>query len=192
MEIARVEGWRGFAFKTAALAAGGGVALSGCSSGESEPTPFTTTTTAAETTLPSPLTLDIPTTLDTPTINVPTTLTPPTLNVPTTKSMDLSMTFDDLGGGSSIIKVYPGPSDSAADQKHSGTFIAGDGQGTVYAECKTPGRLVKSVPSVGERELSSNIWIRFNDGAATNLKRYFATVVYVTGFEQFAQQLPDC
>src|SRR5581483_1111770 len=48
-----------------------------------------------------------------------------------------TLVFDDLGGGSSVIEVYPGVTSSVADKQYNGTFNSGD---RVMAECKTEGR----------------------------------------------------
>jgi hypothetical protein len=65
--------------------------------------------------------------------------------------------FDALGGGSSIVNVYPGVQDTAADRQPNGTFASGQ---TTTAVCKTTGRTVRSDPNVGERPRESDIWIR--------------------------------
>jgi hypothetical protein len=59
-----------------------------------------------------------------------------------------TFTFDALGGGSSVIRVFPGVRDIPADLLPNGTFFSGQ---TAPAICQTRGRLARSDPSVGER-----------------------------------------
>ena len=106
---------------------------------------------------------------------------------PDSTSQDGTMlTFDDLGGGSPIIEVYPGVQDTPADKKYNGTFNSGD---TALAECRTDGREVHSNPAVGEEDRSSNQWIRI-DGAPGQIE--YATAVYVQNPEALLRQLQDC
>jgi hypothetical protein len=67
---------------------------------------------------------------------------------PPTGDSTAAFRFDDLRGGSSIVNVYPGVHDTAADRQLNGTFLSGQ---TTTATCKTTGRLVRSDPSAGER-----------------------------------------
>jgi hypothetical protein len=62
--------------------------------------------------------------------------------------------FDDLGGGSSVIRVFRGVKDTPADRVPNGTFFNGQ---TTTALCKTRGRRVTSDPSVGERPRASDV-----------------------------------
>jgi hypothetical protein len=66
-----------------------------------------------------------------------------------------SIRFDDLGGGSSIIEVYPGTSDSSADKVHNGTYRNGEVQPVV---CHKIGRTIISHPDVGETPRTSSDW----------------------------------
>ena len=96
------------------------------------------------------------------------------------------LTFDDLGGGSSIIEVFPGVRSTPADEQYNGTYSDGD---RVSAVCKTNGRTVHSDPSVGERSRSSHEWIRII--GAPGVSQY-ATAVYIEHPRRLLQQLPDC
>jgi hypothetical protein len=80
--------------------------------------------------------------------------------------------FDDLGGGSSIISVYPGVQAIERDKTPSGTFRSGD---VVAAVCKAQGRTIHSDPSSGERQQSSNMWVRIQGSPG---KLQFATLTY--------------
>jgi hypothetical protein len=62
-----------------------------------------------------------------------------------------------LGGGSSVINVYPGVTDFPADKAHNGTFA--DGQ-TATAVCKAIGPTVHSNTAAGERDKQSGVWLR--------------------------------
>lgn len=79
-----------------------------------------------------------------------------------------TFTFDALGGGSNVIRVFPGV--GANDQSEDGTYYSGD---RIAAECKTTGRTVVSDPRVGERTASSDVWIKL----ATSAPRY-ASLTY--------------
>jgi hypothetical protein len=103
-----------------------------------------------------------------------------------TETEGATLTFDDLGGGSSIIQVYPGVEDIPARKKFNGTYNDGD---TVDAECKTKGRTVHSDTSVGEENRSSNDWIRIH---GTPGETQYATAAYVEDPEQLLAQLPVC
>jgi hypothetical protein len=81
-------------------------------------------------------------------------------------------TFDDLGRGSPIIQVYQGPADNPEDRKANGTFRHGQ---TTTALCKTKGRMVHSDPSVGERDIQSDVWLRVLGEPG---KTHYATLVY--------------
>jgi hypothetical protein len=94
------------------------------------------------------------------------------------------LVFDDLGGGSSIIRVYPGP--NADPDNDNGTYPSGE---SVDALCDTEGRLVRSDPSVGEEPRQSDEWIKI-DG--TPGETQFATAVYAHNPNQLVMRLPDC
>jgi hypothetical protein len=96
------------------------------------------------------------------------------------------LVFDDLHGGSSIIRVYPGVTESANDKESNGTFNDGD---IVPAECKTEGRTVHSDPSVGEEDRTSSEWIRIH---GTPGETQFATAVYVKSPSALLKKLPNC
>lgn len=106
----------------------------------------------------------------------------------TTSPLDkgVMITFDDLGGGSSIITVYPGVGNSTVDKTPNGTFDDGE---AVSVLCKQEGRTVHSDPSVGEEKRSSNEWFRIN--GSPGLMQY-ATAVYVENPQAALQKLPDC
>jgi hypothetical protein len=54
---------------------------------------------------------------------------------------DATLTFDDLGGGDPVIRVFPGVTDSSEDRTFNGTFPDGE---TVRTICKKEGREVVS------------------------------------------------
>lgn len=95
-------------------------------------------------------------------------------------------TFDDLGGGSSVIRVFPGVKDTTADQLENGTFFGGQ---TTTALCKTTGRLASSVTSAGERPRSSNVWLEV---LAQPGKRSFARLIYGDIDPAALARLPQC
>lgn len=97
-----------------------------------------------------------------------------------------TLVFDDLHGGSSFIKVYPGVTGSAADTRSNGTFKDGD---EVSAECKAEGRAVRSDTSVGEEVRTSDDWIRIHGSQGVT---QYATAVYVENPAALLRQLPDC
>lgn len=180
--LQRIErGWRNI---MGATVVSGALALAGCSSGDKAPTPSPP---AVSTDKAPAGTLNLPTTTGQK-LDLPTT-TPRTLDLPTTTGRtgnNVSLTFDDLHGGSPIVKVYPGPKDTPADREYNGTFNDGD---VVAAECKTEGRLVSSVTSVGEAPRSSSDWVRIQ---GTPGMTQFATAVYIENPDQVLGQLPQC
>lgn len=103
---------------------------------------------------------------------IPVEVSQPAGTLATTPSEGITLTFDDLGGGSSIIEVYPGVRDTPKDRQYNGTYNSGD---TASAECKATGRTVHSIPSAGEANRSSNEWIRLR----TQGEQQYATAVYV-------------
>ena len=104
---------------------------------------------------------------------------------PSTSSSPI-LTFDDLGGGSSIIDVYPGVKATAADRTQNGSFEAG---AKVTAVCKITGRTIRSDPSAGETPKQSNIWVKI-DGAPG--KTQFATLTYADIDSSLLTELPTC
>ncbi|SRR6266498_3741254 len=154
-----VGGERKWWMTGAAIVTAGGLAISGCTT-SNERAGATNSRAPAESTQSSPTS--------------------------TTEPLDVQLVFDDLDGGSPIIQVYPGVSDSVADKLATGTYR--DGQ-TVYAECKTKGRKVSSHPELGEAPRTSDDWIRFH--SIPDIGPY-ATAVYVENPEALLAQLPDC
>jgi hypothetical protein len=100
------------------------------------------------------------------------------------------LVFDSLGGGSSVIKVYPGVTESTRDTEHNGTYYDGN---KVFAECKVTegGRMMHSdtSPSVHEKDRSSDDWIRIQ---GTPGEIQYATAVYAENPDQLLAQLPEC
>lgn len=182
--LQRLErGWRNIAGVTILS---GTLALTGCSSGNTAPTPSPSAV-STDKAPASKGTLNLPTTTEQK-LDLPTTA-PRTLDLPTTtgrRGNTVSATFDDLHGGSPIIKVYPGPNDTPADREFNGTFNDGD---VVTAECKTEGRLVRSNSAGGELPRNSNEWVRIQ---GTPGMTQFATAVYIENPDQVLGQLPQC
>ncbi len=106
--------------------------------------------------------------------------------VPPHKHIVTYITFDALGGGSSIIQVYPGVENTLADRTADGTFANGQ---TVGAECKTLGRLVTSDPGVGEQYRKSRAWIEINGSPG---QTQYATAVYIEEPQVILKLLPEC
>lgn len=96
------------------------------------------------------------------------------------------LVFDALNTGSSIIAVYPGVGESAADRQPNGTFS--DGQ-SIPAECQTEGRIVTSEKSPGHNARTSNVWIRIE---GTPGETQYATAVYVEDPTTLLGQLKPC
>ncbi|HEY4963904.1 MAG TPA: hypothetical protein VIH90_04375 [Candidatus Saccharimonadales bacterium] len=86
------------------------------------------------------------------------------------------LTFDALGGGSNVIKVYPGALNTPVDEKYDGTFESGQ---TAAVVCETIGRIVTSDTLAGEEYRQSAKWYEIQAGGSN----YFATATYadVTG-----------
>jgi hypothetical protein len=101
---------------------------------------------------------------------------------PNTGAAKPTLTFDDLGGGSSVIEVFPSPT---SDQYNS-TYYDGD---RVEALCKTQGRERHSDPSVGELKRRSDKWIRIHGSPG---ETEYATAVYVEHPQHLLKQLTDC
>lgn len=118
-----------------------------------------------------------------------TTSTAPVPETPTASTLvatDVTLRFDALGGGSSIIRVFPGVKDTSQDKLANGTFA--DGQ-TAPAVCKTSGRRVNSDPSVGERKRSSGEWVRV---VGTPGETQYATLTYADVSRQGLAKLKQC
>ncbi len=105
---------------------------------------------------------------------------------PTTLAPKLNVTFDDLGGGDSIIQVYSGIDGAPSDQVHNGTFNNGD---TAPAVCKATGRMIHSHPELGEQNRQSDQWVRIIGSPGMT---QYATVVYLKNPDSFLPQLPNC
>lgn len=94
------------------------------------------------------------------------------------------LTFDDLGGGSPKIHVYPGTGHENED-RDSNAFYLDDEQ--VLAKCWEKGRLVLPRPELGELSRSSDKWFQI-DAEPTQ----YATAVYVKDPQTLLKQLPEC
>jgi hypothetical protein len=97
-----------------------------------------------------------------------------------------TMTFDALGAGSSIIRVYHGPENTTGDRETTGTYNDSD---VVEVRCKTDGRRIDSDVNVGEEKRSSDSWIRL---AFMGGEPQYATAVYVEHPAKLLAQLPEC
>jgi len=95
-------------------------------------------------------------------------------------------TFDALGGGSSVIRVFPGVLGTPADLIANGTFFSGQ---SAPALCKIHGRLVSSDPTVGEQPRQSDLWVEV---VGTPGQRQFARVIYGTIDQTALDRLPQC
>lgn len=96
------------------------------------------------------------------------------------------LTFDDLGGGLSIIMVYPGVKATTADRKFNGTYETGQ---VVSAICKTAGRLVVSNTTVGEASRQSSEWVQIE---GTPGETQYATMTYADIAKDALSRLPEC
>lgn len=97
-----------------------------------------------------------------------------------------TLKFDGLGGGSSIINVYPGVKDVPQDKRPSGTYQSGNTAGAI---CKLSGRTVTSNTAEGEQPKQSSMWIQI--AGSPGLKQY-ASLTYVDISQSQLQALPDC
>lgn len=112
------------------------------------------------------------------------------------------ITFDSLGsdlsrGGSSVIYTYTSPGHQTPPQQpgqptpspeyvpKAGTFMSGQ---STDADCKTTGRTISSVPSEGERPVTSDQWFRIDVGTA----QQYATAVYIRDPQAALAALPEC
>jgi hypothetical protein len=105
---------------------------------------------------------------------------------PALTATDATLTFDDLGGGSPIIRVFHGVTDSPEDRAVTGTFSHGD---TVRTICKKEGREVVSDTSVGEKPRKSSMWIRI-EGTPGSIQ--FAPLTYARMSKEDLASLPIC
>ena len=96
--------------------------------------------------------------------------------------------FDDLGGGSSIIQVYPGPGDTAADKVSNGTYRHGERAGVV---CHAVGRTVVSHPEVGEQERESRDWYKLAGSTVVRGPDHYATATYGS-LQPPGATVPEC
>ena len=108
------------------------------------------------------------------------------LAVKTSGGSPAVFTFDDLGGGSPIIQVYPGVTNKPEDKLANGSFE--DGQMTT-ALCKTTGRMVHSVPAEGEVDTQSDIWVKVLGRPGVT---HYATLVYGNMPPDVLASLPEC
>ena len=92
---------------------------------------------------------------------------------PTPNQSGATITFDALGGGSNVIKVYPGVGDTPQDKVYDGTYMSGQ---TAPIVCETTGRTVTSDPSVGEQYRQSNEWYKIQTPPGQQPE--YATAVY--------------
>jgi hypothetical protein len=97
----------------------------------------------------------------------------------------VTLTFDDLGGGSSVVQVYAGDHDFAGDHQVTGRYYDGD---RLQALCVEHGRPVGSVPSLGEESRHSDLWVKVAGPTGTE---QFATLVYAD-LDAPATVLPRC
>jgi hypothetical protein len=96
---------------------------------------------------------------------------PPIEKTPTTKLPEI--VFNYLGGNSKVIKVYPGPGNSVAEGRYSGTYFDGE-RHEVECQDSTDTRTVHSVEPETARE--SSVWykLRLPEGQGPQ----YATAVY--------------
>jgi hypothetical protein len=94
--------------------------------------------------------------------------------------------FDDLGGGSPIIRVFPGVTDAAPDNVPNGRYNSGE---EVPAICQTTGRLERSDPSVGERPRESDVWVRIVGSPG---QTQYARLTYGYMAREDLEALPQC
>ena len=99
---------------------------------------------------------------------------------------DPTLIFDDLGGGSPNVFVYPGVGATTEDKEPVDTYQDGD---QVRAFCRATGRVVMSDPGVGEEARTSDEWVRISELAA---KPVFATSVYAENPGDLLSGLPEC
>jgi hypothetical protein len=99
---------------------------------------------------------------------------------------DATLTFDDLGGGDPVIRVFPGVTNSPEDRTFNGTFPDGE---VVRTICKKEGREVVSDTSVGEKPRKSSTWIRI-EGTPGMVQ--FAPLTYARMSKDDLAALPIC
>lgn len=96
------------------------------------------------------------------------------------------LTFNDLGGGSSIINVYPGVKDTPEDKLPNGTYQSGNSVGAI---CKTNGRKVTSDTAAGEHPKESSTWVQI---AGTPGLTQYAPLTYAEMTQTQLRNLPSC
>lgn len=96
------------------------------------------------------------------------------------------MTFDALGGGSSIIEVYPGVKDTPEDKRPNGTYKNGNTAGAI---CKVTGRSISSNTAAGERSRKSDTWIEI---AGSPGAKQYAPLTYAAIAQSQLDALPNC
>lgn len=104
----------------------------------------------------------------------------------TSHAAGVRFTFDDLLGGTAVIRVFAGVHDSPADRVATGTFFGGQ---TTTAICQTTGRLVRSDPSAGERARTSDVWLQV---LAQPGRPSYASLTYGAIAAAALAQLPAC
>ncbi|MFL6162725.1 MAG: hypothetical protein ACJ74U_10905 [Jatrophihabitantaceae bacterium] len=114
------------------------------------------------------------------------TATAPSNSTNSTTAPLPTLTFDDLGGGSSIINVYPGIQNTAQDKRSNGTYQSGS---KVSVVCRATGRTITSDPSVGESPRSSSTWVRI---IGTPGAQQYASLVYADIDPASLRLLPSC
>ena len=96
-----------------------------------------------------------------------------------------TLVFDYLGVGSTIIRVFPGVTETRRDTRHNGTYNDGD---RVTAICETEGRLVQATSSTGE-DHSSTTWYLIHGSPG---ETQYASAAFAENPEQLSAATPDC
>jgi hypothetical protein len=97
----------------------------------------------------------------------------------------VTLTFNDLGAGSSVVKVYAGAQDTTSDRQATGRYYNGE---SLPALCVERGRPVHSVASLGEESRQSDLWVKV---AGEEGSEQFATLVYAD-LDAPVTNLPRC
>jgi hypothetical protein len=87
---------------------------------------------------------------------------------------------------SNVISVYPGVTESPADEIPNGSFLNGD---VVPAVCKLTGRTIPTDPHYGETPRTESTWIEVRGSPGT---RQFASLTYATVSDTDLARLPIC